>query len=159
MPVPPRFVVLEAGQVLQRLLARYWHDAQIVAVSSIAQAREELAREPSRALLVNESSIGKGLKRVNASTALPEGIPAIICSIPDVQQPSTVPGALENLIKPITRDKMLATLDRLGITNGTVLIVDDEPDILHLLGRMLTASGRDYRILQARDGQEALDIM
>jgi signal transduction histidine kinase len=159
IPVPPRVVVLESGQVLQRLLTRYWHDAEIVPVSSIAQAREELGREPSRALLINESSIGKGLKRVNASTALPEGIPAIICSIPDVQQPPTVPGALENLIKPITRDKLFSALDRLDITQGTVLIVDDEPDILHLLARMLTASGRDYRILQARDGQEALDIM
>ncbi len=159
IPVPPRFVVLESGQVLRRLLARYWHDAEIVSVSSIAQAREELAREPSRALLINEPSIGKGLKRVNASTALPEGIPAIICSIPDVQQPPTVPGVPENLIKPITRDKLLSTLDRLDITHGTVLIVDDEPDVLHLLARMLTASGRDYRILQARDGQEALDIM
>jgi len=159
IPVPPRFVVLESGQVLQRLLARYWHDAQIIAVTSIAQAREELAREPSRALLINESSIGKGLKRVNASTPLPEGIPAIICSIPDVQQLTSVPGAPENLVKPITRDKLLAALDRLNITHGTVLIVDDEPDILHLLARMLTASGRDYRILQARDGQEALDIL
>jgi CheY-like chemotaxis protein len=70
-----------------------------------------------------------------------------------------VPGASEFLIKPITRDKLFAVLDRLDITHGTVLIVDDEPDALHLLARMLTVSERDYRILQARDGQEALEIM
>ncbi len=157
--VTPRFVVLESGTVLQRLLVRYWHDAEIASVSSIAQAREELAREPSRALLINDSSIGKGLKRVNASTALPEGIPAIICSIPDIHQAPTVPGAPEILVKPITRDKLLSVLDRLGVKHGTVLIVDDEPDALHLFARMLTSSGRDYRILQARDGQEALDVL
>ena len=159
IPVPPRFVVLESGMVLRRLLARYWHDAEIVSVSSIALAREELAREPSRALLINESSIAKGLKRVNTSITMPEGIPAIICSIPEVHQSPTVPGASEFLIKPFTRDKLFAALDRLDITHGTVLIVDDEPDALHLLARMLTASERDYRILQARDGQEALEIM
>jgi CheY-like chemotaxis protein len=50
-------------------------------------------------------------------------------------------------------------LDQLNIKEGTVLIVDDEPDALQLFRRMLTSSERDYRILLARDGQEALTIL
>jgi CheY-like chemotaxis protein len=37
-----------------------------------------------------------------------------------------------------------------------ILIVDDEPEILNLLGRVLKAEG--CRILSARDGAEALEI-
>jgi len=39
------------------------------------------------------------------------------------------------------------------------MIVDDEPDALHLFGRILASSGRFYRVLLARDGQEALSIL
>jgi CheY-like chemotaxis protein len=37
--------------------------------------------------------------------------------------------------------------------------VDDEPDALQLFGRMLQTAGRDYRVLLARDGQEALEVL
>ena len=53
---------------------------------------------------------------------------------------------------------MLA-LDRLGIRQGKVLIIDDEPDALQLFGRMLASSEREYRVLSARDGREALRVL
>jgi CheY-like chemotaxis protein len=37
-----------------------------------------------------------------------------------------------------------------------ILIVDDEPDIVRLLDRLL--AGRGHRVLKARDGVEALDV-
>ena len=63
------------------------------------------------------------------------------------------------LIKPITRQKLLENLEQLHILEGTVLIVDDEPDALQLFGRMLASSGRNYRVLLARDGLDALHIL
>ncbi|MAG69411.1 MAG: response regulator [Vicinamibacterales bacterium] len=38
----------------------------------------------------------------------------------------------------------------------TILIVDDEPPVLNLLGRILASA--DYRVLKATDGAEALAI-
>ena len=38
---------------------------------------------------------------------------------------------------------------------ATILIVDDEPDIVRLLERIL--AGRGHRVVKARDGVEALD--
>ncbi len=39
----------------------------------------------------------------------------------------------------------------------TVLVVDDEPTVLHLLTRVLTAEG--FRVLSAESAREALDVM
>ncbi len=39
----------------------------------------------------------------------------------------------------------------------TVLIVDDEPDILEMVGLLLDSDG--YRILKAEGGAEALDLI
>jgi CheY-like chemotaxis protein len=43
------------------------------------------------------------------------------------------------------------------LTDGTLLIVDDDPDILETMGMVLEACG--YRVISARDGQSALDLL
>jgi DNA-binding response OmpR family regulator len=40
--------------------------------------------------------------------------------------------------------------------NETILVVEDEPPLRQLIGRALTAAG--YRVLEARNGAEALEL-
>jgi len=42
-------------------------------------------------------------------------------------------------------------------TIKTILVIDDEPDMLHLLERILTAEG--YRVILASDGNYGLTLM
>jgi len=41
----------------------------------------------------------------------------------------------------------------------SVLLVDDEPEVLQLFARMLSSAERNYRILQATNGQWALSLL
>jgi DNA-binding response OmpR family regulator len=41
-----------------------------------------------------------------------------------------------------------------GSKNATILVADDDPEILSLVGRRLAAIG--YKVLEAQDGEEAL---
>jgi signal transduction histidine kinase/CheY-like chemotaxis protein len=156
--VQPRFVILETGDTLRRLLTRYWNKVEMTPVFSIEEAITELSRLPAQALLINETSTGKALEYLNLSQKLPNNTPLITCSIPQLDELDLL-GASVRLVKPLFRETLLGALDRLNITAGTVLIIDDEPDALQLFRRMLTALERDYRILLARDGQEALAIL
>lgn len=156
--VRPRFVILETGDTLQRLITRYWDKIETVSVSSIDDAVAELSRLPAQALVINESTAGKALEYLNLSQKLPDNTPVITCAIPRLDELDSL-GVSIRLVKPIIGETLLAALDRLNVKDGTVLIVDDEPDALHLFRRMLASSGRDYRILLARDGQEALTIL
>lgn len=161
-PLPtsrPRFVVLEPGNGLQRLLDRYLDQLEIAPVSDIAAAHAELARVPAQGLLVNGASVGSVLEQLQLAATLPAATPALICSIPSLDELAVEAGAAHHLVKPVARDKLLAALDQLGITEGTVLVVDDEPDALQLFGRMLASYHRGYRVLLARDGREALAIL
>jgi len=60
-----------------------------------------------------------------------------------------------------TQDSLKEVIDRLPAPDarrtGTILVVDDEPAIAAGVGALLEHSG--YRVLQARDGREALEIM
>jgi CheY-like chemotaxis protein len=155
----PRYLVLDESEALTRLLDRHLPQAEIVPVGSLEEAQRLLAGEASEALLVNDGSVGDGLRRLALGGGLPAGTPAIVCSVPGAHEASAALGVTERLVKPILRETLLDALDRVGAHTGVVLIADDEPDALQLFGRMLQTAGRDYRVLLARDGLEALAIL
>jgi CheY-like chemotaxis protein len=82
----------------------------------------------------------------------------MVCFVPGPDQPAGVLGVSSYLVKPISRDILLAALEQLELSNKTVLIVDDEPEALRLFRRMLDSSQQGYRVLRARDGLEAMDL-
>lgn len=157
--VRPRYVVLEPDGALERLLSRYLHESEIVTVGSLDEAASELSTAPTQALLVNNASVSGTLERLSASSVLPADTPVMVCSVPGLLQSSAELGVADRLVKPISRGALMASLERLGIRGGTVLIVDDEPDALQLFGRMLASSEYEYHALLARNGQEALRIL
>ncbi|OQA47606.1 MAG: Non-motile and phage-resistance protein [Chloroflexi bacterium ADurb.Bin325] len=153
----PRLVVLEKEETLQRLLTRYLPDVECTVVRTIEAAVEELSRSPAQALVVNASP----LEAVppSALTALPYGTPAVSCWVPGEDEAARRLGVVRYLVKPLASARLLSELAALGDDIKTVLIVDDEPDELHLFARMLEADARGYRILQVTNGQRALAML
>jgi CheY-like chemotaxis protein len=154
--VRPRLVVQEEGSALARLLTRFATGAEIARVTSLSDAVEELGREPAQALFINELSVAASLERLGSAPVLPNGTPAVICSVAGPYRAAGELGAQDYLVKPVSTEALLATLDRLQIRGGTILVVDDDPDALRLFWRMLAASGRGYQVLTAVDGKQGL---
>ena len=159
LKVKPRLVVQEAGQALRRLVSRYLDNVEVVPADTLEQALAEVSRTPSQILLINSASVTDVLRHLNDSAALPAGLPAVICSLPGIAEAADSLGVSDYLLKPVSRNQLLAALDRLKSKVKTVLIVDDEVESVRLLWRMLASAGRDYRVLTATDGEEALAIM
>jgi YesN/AraC family two-component response regulator len=86
---------------------------------------------------------------------------------------------LDYLSKPVSTDELVAALERQGVLtpgggqNGSqepdplldaqaskcFLVVDDEPDILVTLARLLQSRIPNSRVLKASNGEQALDLM
>jgi CheY-like chemotaxis protein len=157
--VVPRFVLLERGDTLQRLFSRYVDACETTSVRTFEAALHELSRSPAQALIVNTPSF-RDPPISNAQLAdLPYHTPTVTCWVPGEDETARELGVMKYLIKPISRDRLLAALDDLGPGVRTVLLVDDEPEVLRLFARMLSSSERDYRVLQATSGQRALGLM
>jgi len=160
-PVPverPRFVVQESGGTLRRMLVRYLDNIEVESVNTSDQAMAELTRTPAQALIVNTPSVSDTLQQITESVTLPYGIPAIICSVPGTQTVAQDMGVVDYLVKPVSRELLLNTVRALVPNKGTLLIVDDEPDVLRLFRRVLISSDRNYRVLAAADAEEALNL-
>ncbi|MCL4504873.1 MAG: hybrid sensor histidine kinase/response regulator [Chloroflexi bacterium] len=158
-PVKPRFIVMGHSDPLQRLLTRYAEGAEIVAVNDMDGAGQVMADTPAQALLLNTADVEQALDQVRESRQLPYGTPAIVSTIPGMDQAASGLGVKQYLIKPVTREKLLTALDSLGPDIRTVLVVDDEPDAQQLFRRMLATAPQSYRVLRASDGQQALALL
>ncbi|MGC9349521.1 MAG: response regulator, partial [Anaerolineae bacterium] len=120
---------------------------------------QELAETPSQVLVVNDLQFGRTLERVREAEGLPYGVPAIICAMPGTGQASDSLGVFDYLVKPISRQNLLACLDRIERPVDKILLVDDEPDALQLFGRMLSEGGREYQVIRASNGTQALELL
>ncbi|MBI2939337.1 MAG: hybrid sensor histidine kinase/response regulator [Chloroflexi bacterium] len=157
--VRPRLVVLESGRSLQRLLARYMTDCELVPATNLAHAIQELAHAPTQALLVNGVSVGAALQELARSGGLPRSTPAIVCAVPGESEAASTLGVDDYLVKPVSRERLLAALDHLHLKDRTILVMDDEPEALQLFRRVLASAQPGYRVLGATNGREALDLL
>ncbi|MDI7274581.1 MAG: hybrid sensor histidine kinase/response regulator [Anaerolineae bacterium] len=162
VPAPrllPRYVVLETGDTLQHILGRYMDDIETVTVRDMDEALGELARSPAQALIVNTPALLEAPVQIAQLARLPYHTPALTCWVPGVDEAARRLGVVRYLVKPLTQEAILSALQGLGEQVRSVLLVDDEPEVLRLLARMLCSAGHRYRILQATNGQRALTLL
>ena len=87
-------------------------------------------------------------------------IPVIVCSIIEELEKGFNLGATDYLVKPILEDDLVNALDRLNSDGSIreVLVIDDDPDDLRLIGKILTNDGR-YKATLAEGGRMGWDII
>ncbi len=154
-----RFVVVESGNLLQRLIRRYLGAVEVVSVPDLEQAIGELRREPARALIVNDRAIHTAKSHAAWAIGVPCQTPIITCWVPGEAEAAERLGVVRYLVKPVSTEALLSTIDGLGCSVRTVLVADDEQEALQLFGRMLASAGRGYRVLRAPNGPRALSLL
>jgi signal transduction histidine kinase/CheY-like chemotaxis protein len=152
----PRYVLLEEGETLQRLFARYADRIETIGVRDIEEAVAELVRSPAHALVMNTPPSAGALIPTELLNNLPYGTPVVTCWVPGDDEAARRMGVVKYLVKPVTREALLATLESLGEDVEDVLLVDDQREVLRLLSRMLDTTGRQYTVIWATSGQRAL---
>lgn len=87
-------------------------------------------------------------------------IPVIITSMLDERELGIVWGAVDHFIKPIKKNILLGTLDKIKYnvskSSLSVLVVDDETNAVELIAAML--DDEEFDVLTAYGGQDAIDI-
>ena len=70
---------------------------------------------------------------------------------------------MDTLTKPVSMDDLSQALARQGLLTGgeekTILIVDDDAGLREMNARIVQSQSASHRVLKARDGREALEMM
>jgi len=142
-----------------RLYERYLQPKgfQVIGLNNPAQARERAEALKPFAITLDIMMPGyDGWQVLTDLKSSPDtrDIPVVVCSIVEDEEKGFSLGAADYLVKPVMEDDLLASLDRLNGDGSIreVLVIDDDPNDLRLLGKMLSEQGR-YKANLAEGGQ------
>ncbi len=156
--VRPRVIVCDETGTLYPRFARYSDKVEFVNVGDLPEARRRLEECPARAIVVNTVA-SDPWKLAEAARQQVPGTPIIGCSVPPLAERALRAGALGHLVKPVTRADLERMLGAVGKPVRRVLVVDDDPDFVQLLSRMLRSADGTLEVMTAYNGKEALDVL
>jgi signal transduction histidine kinase/CheY-like chemotaxis protein len=141
-----------------RLLARYIENYRIVGLPDETQVRAITEELHPRAVLA-PTELGPLVAEQLQGVA--GDVPLITCGMPELSGHFALEGVVAYLVKPILQDTVVTVMQKVAVQEGEtcVLLVDDDPDAIRLIERMLTAVPHPYRIVKAYSGERALEIM
>ncbi len=90
---------------------------------------------------------------------LPRDLPIVHVALPGSLNSARALGIKNYLIKPVLREQLLDAIAQLEAPVRSILIVDDDPELVDLISRMLQSSGNEYELRIAYQGIEALGIL
>jgi len=154
---PPLVLVFHNDRRVLALLRRRVGGCEFVLAEDGDQARHLLQHAFPHAVLVDADSV----ERWDAATqgmASAAQIPTLLCPLPSVHLVGAQLGAADFLPKPVMREDLALVLQRLPHQPQTALVIDDDPHIVRLMGRMLRVIAPDVRVLEAFGGEEGLAL-
>lgn len=157
-PIGRRYVVLDRGNTLPRLLSRYAGDVEVDLATTPTEALSLLADGPAHALVINLASMSEEGNLLEPFGALPYDTPVFACWLTSDDSIHQL-GIAHYLVKPVGGAELLEAVHALPSPIHTVMIADDEPDLLRLFTRILAGAPERYRVISASDGIEALMLL
>lgn len=154
-------LLLDQDATVLKMLERGLDEYKVVPVDDVLQV-PRLARElRARAVVVNSACEGQSERQMQElRRALGHfHLPIIECPMVGKHQLGQALGVMDYLVKPVAREALMTVLDRLGERAHRVLVVDDDPQMAHLISRMLETDEREYEVVRAYNGQEGLREM
>ncbi len=160
LPTPKqRLLVFERQHELGEEARKYLEETDIVSVHSAAELTAECATIPPAAILINDASAMNDQNFSHQFANLPTRTPIISCYIPGRQEALDRLQVVDYLVKPVTRDDLLAVVQHYAPPSSSILIVEDNLEMALLIRRQLEGMDAGYRIIQANDGISAVRMM
>ena len=158
-------LVVDDEGTARELLASYLNPEYRIVTASSGEEALKKARElrPDAITLDVLMAGGNGFEALARLRQTPElaNTPVIIVSIVDQQRVGFALGAADYLIKPIRKSILLETMRKyvpsLPDEDDSILLVDDDPATLELLGETLRSAG--YETQSVQNGHRALEVL
>lgn len=161
-PDRPSVVLVGLEPEVVRVFQRHLDGCDLVVAPSVARAVSLATAPGTRAIVVDKPSRRDAIRR--ALQAAPVGsvnlqLPILTCPVRTSAVIAQELGVAAYLVKPVSRPQLQRTFRRLRCRLHDVVLVDDDPEMLHLLTRMISAIAPRCQVRVATDGHRALDLL
>lgn len=152
----PGLAVLAPDPVVERVLRRHLARFEVLPVEGVDDGVSLVRDRKARAILATKAA---DLSRLTVPDGgVPAGVPVLACLFTS-DGSTRERGALVHLTKPVTRTRMRAAIARIGTCVRTVIVADDDPEMLRLLTRMLGSELPECAVLTAAGGRALVSML
>lgn len=156
-------VLITPSLTAARLFTRHLEGFCCIVARDAEQGARQIASLQPVGIVV-DAALGTAAVEALESQALDDGSttsrPLIVCPMPgEAQMRDSMEAIKGYLSKPVERQDLISILRTLGEEINSILIVDDEEDVLRLFTHYLRDDIRPYVVMTARNGREALEIV
>jgi signal transduction histidine kinase/CheY-like chemotaxis protein len=150
----PILLLFDEDPATARLLQRYLEGYNIV--SALSTAPPDL--QPY-AVLINSHERALPWSLLEHVQETYPHVPIFVCQLPTRLDQQRAMQADAYLLKPVDREQLVSVINRIGEQIEAVLVIDDDPEFVRLIERMLSVGPTNFRVAQAERGTAGLEHM
>jgi signal transduction histidine kinase/CheY-like chemotaxis protein len=158
----PTVLLLDPDADTLRVFRRYLDGYQIVPAPTAASVARFAGENSVGAIVVRTSEqrdlVGRALDHAGLTTP-GSRLPIVSCALRTSAAIAHELTVSDYLVKPVGQSELRRALRRLGRSIRDVLLVDDDPEMLHLLARMIGSLAPRCQVRVAVDGWQAIELM
>jgi signal transduction histidine kinase/CheY-like chemotaxis protein len=143
------------------LLSRYLRGFRTIIARDLEQAQQVAAECLPQGVIIDTAVAqldAPAMQALAQAWNLPRSL-FLACPLPG-KEPLRKRLAVDGyLVKPVSRESLWDALRRFGEQIDKVLLIDDDPDFVHLLTRLLESPVRRYQVACAYSGSEGLALL
>ena len=159
-PSPPQVRIVSSDSSAARIVRRHLDGYRVTDDAEVGDLPADGECSPDRvASVVIAPSPREAWLALEAGLRGTDGAPIVACALPGREDLAQALGVAAYLVKPITRSQVLLAIERAAGAPRSVLVVEDDPDMLRLLGRWVRSSRPACRAWLASGGTEAIAIL
>ena len=155
--VAKRVLVVDEDEAITGFFERYLKSHQVAASHSEADAMRAIDDFAPDALLLSQDQPYRKLRQRIKDQK--RGLSLITMPMPSGRAAIRQRGISEYLVKPVSREILVKTLERFGDGARSIMIIDDNRDIVRLFSQTLRSLDAGYTIRAAYSGVAGLDMM
>ncbi|HSH02081.1 MAG TPA: response regulator [Anaerolineae bacterium] len=159
LPEEIKVLVIDDDPTVRQTISQQLQDSyKVIKVNDSRQAVEAVRQNKPDAVIVDimmPHMDGWDVIRALKDDENTNNVPIIVCSFINERKQAFVLDVDDYLVKPVNPDDLKKTVNRLAQTGGKIIAVDDDPNALDIIYRML--DGMSYQVITADDGLDGLN--
>jgi len=152
-------ILLDVNDGIHPLLDEQTEQLELISKSTVAEVAQDATTTPAHGVLVNGPTPETILTVMEEVRRRVPDTPVLGWAVPTPNNRAHAAGALEYLVKPVTRADLIGVLALVPAPVKRILVVDDDIDVQRLLTRILNAHDATIQVDTATDVEGALALL